>query len=382
MEVSVATIAPVILRSVGTIAPAIIRSILTFVFFFSDKALKFLADRSNLFKAVRHVLVSSYLFSLRVLPSFILSVIPNQDKLSFNYNRKLITDQNYDGGAVVATDASRDSGIGRALCQVLFLVNETPVNSRKYEVVRALAEKLIHENLQDGNEDLMKINCSVLSMAFSRTLNQLEVAMIEQSRGLGLGFANGNIVKGNPDLKFNFSWITLIIRTISHYIEVALSCCKSTEDPSKSRKSAEKFAAELLWLAEKMAVCRCGDDAVHMWASASNLAWLSLVTEPRLQGSIVKISAFLFKQAKVLEREETKVKMLMLWIPLICRGSMGTDSPLLSVSERKEIEKVLGDTINSLEHKDDQEQVLALWLHHYTCCPSSDWPNLHDCYTD
>lgn len=97
--------------------------------------------------------------------------------------------------------------------------------------------------------------------------------------------------------------------------------------------------------------------------------------------------AFLLKQARVLkrkssgEREDIKVNMLMLWIPLLCRGSMGTDSPLLSVSERKETEKILDSIINSLEHKDDQEQVLALWLHHFTCCPASDWPNLHDCYT-
>lgn len=289
MEVSVGTLAPVLLRSFGTIAPVIIRTVLTFIFFFSDKALIFLADRSNFFKVIRYVVVSSYLYSLRVLPSSVLSILPNQDKLSFNYSSKLITDQNYDGGAVVSSAdaaASFDSGIGRALCHVLFLVNETPVNSRKYEVVRALAEKLIHENLQDGNEDLMRINCGVLCMAFSRTLNKLEVAMIEQSRGLGLGIGNGS-----GDI-VNFSWLTLILNTISYYIELVLSWFwkSPTADPSMSRKPAEKYAAELLWLAEKMATCRCGDEAVHKWASAPNLAWLSLMTEPRLQGSIVKVS--------------------------------------------------------------------------------------------
>lgn len=290
MEISVSTLAPVILRSFYSTAPVIIRTVLTFIFYFSDKALNFLADRSNLFKAVRYVLVSTYLYSLRVLPSSVLSLLPNQDKLSFNYSSKLlITQKNRVGGALVSSAdaaASCGSGIGRALCHVLFLVNETPVNSRKYEVVRALAEKLIHENLQDGNDDLMKINCTVLCMAFSRTLNQLEVAMIEQSRGLGLGIGNGagNIVK--------FSWITLILNTITYYIELVLSCCwkSPTADTNMSRNSAEKYAAELLWLAEKMAACRCSDEAVHKWASASNLAWLSLMTEPRLQGSIVKVS--------------------------------------------------------------------------------------------
>lgn len=60
---------------------------------------------------------------------------------------------------------------------------------------------------------------------------------------------------------------------------------------------------------------------------------------------------------------------------------MGTDTPVLSVSERAELERILDDIIDSLEHKQDQEKVLALWLHHFTYCPSSDWPNLHACYT-
>lgn len=102
-------------------------------------------------------------------------------------------------------------------------------------------------------------------------------------------------------------------------------------------------------------------------------------------------TAFLFKQAKNLGAEEgdevkkeqprqTKMKMLMSWLPLLCRASNGTDAPVLSTNERAELERVLEETIEMLEQDDEQEKVLSLWLHHYTYCPSSDWPNLHACY--
>ena len=72
---------------------------------------------------------------------------------------------------------------------------------------------------------------------------------------------------------------------------------------------------------------------------------------------------------------QTKMKMLTSWLPLLCRASNGTDVPVLSISERAELKKVLEETIEMLE-QEEQEQVLSLWLHHFTYCPSSDWPNL------
>lgn len=103
--------------------------------------------------------------------------------------------------------------------------------------------------------------------------------------------------------------------------------------------------------------------------------------------------AFLFKKAREIgkdaEDEEstkehlrrTNMNMLMSWLPLLCRASNGTDTPVLSISERAELERVLEQIIGTLEQEEEQEKVLSLWLHHFTYCPSSDWPNLHDCYT-
>lgn len=102
-------------------------------------------------------------------------------------------------------------------------------------------------------------------------------------------------------------------------------------------------------------------------------------------------TAFFFKHAKDLSLEEpeegkkeeqrkTKKKMLVSWLPLLCRGSNGVNVPVMSLNERAELEKVLEETIDMLEQEDEQEQVLSLWLHHFTYCSSADWPNLHASY--
>lgn len=101
--------------------------------------------------------------------------------------------------------------------------------------------------------------------------------------------------------------------------------------------------------------------------------------------------AFLFKQAKEMgvdegeenkreQQRQTKMKMLILWLPLLCHASHGTDAPVLSITEKNELERVVEEIIESLEEEEAQEQVLSLWLHHFTHCLSSDWPNLHSCY--
>lgn len=100
----------------------------------------------------------------------------------------------------------------------------------------------------------------------------------------------------------------------------------------------------------------------------------------------------MFKQCREMGKEEeaeserqrrqmqTKLKMLNSWLPLLCRGVNGTDAPILSIGERRELESALEEMIATLQ-QDDQEQVLALWLHHFTySSSSSDWPDLHGSY--
>lgn len=79
------------------------------------------------------------------------------------------------------------------------------------------------------------------------------------------------------------------------------------------------------------------------------------------------------------EQSENKMKLLMSWLPFLCRASKGTDAPILSTSDRLDVERAIEDLIGTFR-KDQQEKVLSLWLHHFTSCPLSDWPNLQSCY--
>lgn len=72
--------------------------------------------------------------------------------------------------------------------------------------------------------------------------------------------------------------------------------------------------------------------------------------------------------------------MLTSWLPLLCRASNGVGTSILSSGERVEMVRVLEEIIEKLSWQ-QQEEVLALWLHHFTSCSDSDWPNLVSCYT-
>lgn len=157
---------------------------------------------------------------------------------------------------------------------------------------------------------------------------------------------------------------------------------------------AEKTAAEIMWMAGKMADCGAAAEAVARWGAATRLAGLALVSEPRLQVALVRVSAFLFKHvntrmAKGVEGKEEeeecsiaqrRMAMLTSWLPLLCRATNGTDTPILTSTERAEMVRVLEATIEKLNWN-EQEEVLAIWLHHFTASPDSDWPNLESCYT-
>nr|XP_050261196.1 uncharacterized protein LOC126705995 [Quercus robur] len=354
-----------------TMAPLLLRNLLTTLFIYADKSVVNIAEKYKLLELIRYTLIAAFLFLLRILPSFFPSLL---NPIPQNPTTKK-TDNNY-----VPTG---DSGISRALSQLLSIVNDIPVSSRKYEVVRSLAEKLLDENNREGSEALREVNRKVLSLAFDRTLTQLEAAVVEQG---GQEDRAGDGGSGSGPVEYSLSWVLKVVRRfgISKKSPVGMNGLEPC--------SGEKLAAESLWLAQKLVACGCAEEAVSKWAVASNLAWLGLWAQPRLQGSLVKISAFLFKQAKNLglyeieeskkeQQRQTKKKMLLSWLPLLCRASNGTDVPILSMSERVELERVLEESIEMLEQEEDQEQVLSLWLHHFTHCPSSDWPNLHASYS-
>ncbi|CAI9765367.1 unnamed protein product [Fraxinus pennsylvanica] len=387
--------------SPAAMAPLLLRNLLTSLFFYADKPLVFLAEKYRLLELLRCFLLSAFLFFLRLLPSLFPGL--NSSAESYNYSFKTKRADNYastlsGGGGGGAASASGggvgDSGVARALMQLLSIVNDIPVSSRKYELVRSLAEKVIDENLLEGNETLREVNCAALSAAFSRTLSQLEAAVLVKGRSRG-GGNSGDVTDEAAeeiDIYYYKNRFSRFLKAVKYYGNVVWRYGKSREGVSGFESSAEKLAAEVLWLAQKMAACGCSEEAVFKWASASNLASLALSAELRLQGSLVKVSAFLIKQSKDVgkviddknmseQQRQTKMKLLVSWLPLLCRASNGTDAPVLSIGERAELEKILEEIIETLEQEDEQERVLSLWLHHFTRCPSSDWPNLRGCYT-
>ncbi|KAK3002140.1 hypothetical protein RJ639_022321 [Escallonia herrerae] len=378
-----------------TVAPLLLRNLLTSLFIYADKSLENLGEKYKLLQLLRYLLVTAFLFFLRLLPGFFSSLNPSKEY----YGNPFKVPKAETPDVLALESAGGGSGIARALSQLLSIINDIPVTSRKYEVVRSLAERLIDENLQEGSETLREVNCTVLSAAFSRTLRQLEAkaAAVDQDLGLDEVVPDGT---RNGDIHY-LRRLNRVLRAVRHYGDAAWTRFgKPREGLSKTGSSAEKMSAELLWLAQKMAACGCVGEAVCRWASASRLAWLALSAEPRLQGSLVKVSgsppfaAFLLRQAKDLEgendqegeeskieqRRHAKLRMLTSWLPLLCRASNGTDSPVLSTSEKAGLERVLEEMIESLEDEEEQEKALSLWLHHFTHCPSSDWPNLYACY--
>ncbi|KAI4318468.1 hypothetical protein MLD38_032169 [Melastoma candidum] len=386
----------------------LLRDALTSLFVLADASLVFLSSRSKPLRLLRSFLLSSFLFLLRLLPSYLDFVPAPAAKHAVPSHppplHSAITHLPSPSPPPLLA-SSGDSGISRALSQLLVIVNNLPVSSRKYEAVRSIAEHVIDENRRGGSKALIEVNRVVLSSAFSRTLGQLEAAMVEMERdGRGTiatgGYQVSNFLPGDDTAGGKGYGGGKVLRAAGDVVRWGLrqlrgGKCEGGSGGIIARlegsgSCAEKLAAELIWLGHKLVESGCAEEAVGRWASATNLAWLAITAPLRLQGSIVKVSAFLFKQAKEISTaDETKkeqlrlmrMKMLMSWLPLLCRASNGTDTPVLSLDERAELERVLDQTIGMLEEEEEQEQVLSQWLHHFMYCPSSDWPNLQTSYT-
>ncbi|OVA14218.1 hypothetical protein BVC80_9029g48 [Macleaya cordata] len=349
--------------STNTNMPSFLLSeIISSLFTSADKSLSNLTHKFEFLQILYHLLSFSLywiLFFLRLLPSLYpqstppKSLDPSQKNLSFKREK---------GTQKAINDDS--SSISRALSQILSIINEIPVSSRKYELVRSLAETLIDDNIKLGLDVLREINCTVLSSAFARTLCELETAILEEV----------NETAGFGPVEYRLSRVLSTVRSFSDGVLSRFGGTVSVSRPAGW--NAEKFAAELLWLAKKMSACGSAESKL-----ISAVEYLS--------------AALLLKEAKEMgrgeanegesdeiedEQREKKMKLLMSWLPFLCRASNGPDAPVLNTSERMEVERVIEDIIEKLRQEDQQEKVLSLWLHHFTSCPLSDWPNLQACY--
>ncbi|CAH1426184.1 unnamed protein product [Lactuca virosa] len=250
------------------LAPLLLRNILLPLFIYSDKTLINLSHKFKLFHIIRYTLITAFLFFLKVIPSFIsYSLHPNQNQ---NQNHNADSELDSDSGThpwvpfLKGNDAADGSlvdetCIARALTQLLAIINEIPV----------------------------------LSAAFSRALQQLQSAAVAASKyDIEKNTATGGDVTKKGGGYFG---LNRVIKTVGHYGDFAWT--QFTKPKTRLRVSAEKLSAELLWLAEKLVACGSADEAVRQWASASKLACVALSAQQRLQGSLVKLSVYLFKEA-------------------------------------------------------------------------------------
>ncbi|GLJ32571.1 hypothetical protein SUGI_0655170 [Cryptomeria japonica] len=287
----------------------------------------------------------------------------------------------------ITSNVGRPSGraIGRALSQVLALVNDIPVTSRKYEFARDLADKIIEENEKQGDHVLQEINRMALSNSFARTLKLLNSSLYGMQRDVETSSWTWKLFRMIPLYSqlmpsFENIWFSLSNRFLLQP-PPALFPSQTQSMNSNNNFLAEKLAQELLWITKKLQVCLAIEEAILQWSSATNLATLSISANPRVQGSLVKISALLFKEmvrSDIEISERAKFKSLILWLPLMCYAMNGIDTPVLSAIEKADVERVLEKIISNLSEI-DQEVILANWLHDYVFS-SSDWPNLQNCY--
>ncbi|MED6204640.1 hypothetical protein PIB30_010759 [Stylosanthes scabra] len=361
----------------------LIRNLISSIVNSADKSVIHYAQKYKLLETLRFIIVGFYLFFVRFVPSFFMNILyPTQRKydvvsLSNTDEKKLLAYDPVHSNQLACDSRApgNDTPIGRALSQLLISVNDIPVSSRKYDVVRSLAERIIDDNHSDGVPPLREVNRAVLSAAFERALRQLEAELAD-------GDMDGDFHRMRKVLK--------AVKTVGMRIAGSGSVAGSGESGNLVGIPVEKLAAEVLWMGQKLAACGFPEEAVWRWAAARNLGWLAVTADPRLQCSLVKLTAFLLKEAKDMGQDEidegkvkvymqVKFRLLQSWLPLLCRATNGTDAPVLSVSERTELERVLEYIIERLE-AEQQEHILSLWLHHFTHSPSSDWPNLQNCF--
>lgn len=133
-----------------TIAPLLLKNLITSFFIYGDKALVNLGAKYKLLQLIRYLLISTFVFFLRLLPSLFPFLNPSEDNYSYSKPPTSKSD-----GLSPPFPGAGDSGIGRALSQLLSIINEIPVSSRKYEIVRSLTEKIIDDNLLEGKLDIL-----------------------------------------------------------------------------------------------------------------------------------------------------------------------------------------------------------------------------------
>lgn len=154
----------------------------------------------------------------------------------------------------------------RALSHVLSVVSRVPVASRKYELARSLADRLLDDNLRFPAAS--SLNAAALSSAFRQAIRGLELAVLPPA---GTGH------------------VAAAISAVRKWAEIGGGEV-ATPSGGEEKVRAEKMEAEMIWLAQKMAECGVVEEAVRLWGEAAGLARVALAAEPQIQVAFVRVS--------------------------------------------------------------------------------------------
>lgn len=250
-----------------------------------------------------------------------------------------------------------------------------------------MADRIVDENSRDGHVELLHINRTILASAFARTTGLLYRSLQRQEAAGDDRIAwPSRIIKAFP----LGSYLTFYVKGLSHCVSTIFPSLGTSQSEKKQQLAmgggeeeimAEKLAQELLWIMDKLRGCGAVDEALMQWSFASGLASFSLTANPRVQGSIVKISAILVEELSRVDFEvprQVKFRLIGLWLPLFCFAGNGLAFPFLTGYEKAETERALDRVISTLPAT-DQEVILTNWLQDFTIS-ASDWPNLQVSY--
>lgn len=166
---------------------------------------------------------------------------------------------------------------GRALAHVLSVASRIPVSSRKYELVRGLAERLLDDNAR-ACSGAAAVNRAALAAAFARTLRQLESsAAAAGGEWWPIGLADLAVRRA---VRTGMRW----------WWWRPTAAASAALDEGFGGLAAEKMAAELMWLGKKMAECGAAGEAVAQFGSAERLGSRAVVAEPALQVSLLRLA--------------------------------------------------------------------------------------------
>lgn len=197
--------------------------------------------------------------------------------------------------------------------QILALLNDIPASSRKYQFAMAMAERIMDGNARSCHVEMLEVNRVALSSAFERTSSLLQRSLEKHRRIHNLDHSGccawaARAIRALPLGSYVAPYVKGLGACVGAVRSLIATCRAERtrrlaiagggggggkvlwEEEEGGEVVAEKLAEELLWISQKLRAYGAVDEAVVQWSFASGLASVSLTTDPRLQGLIVKIS--------------------------------------------------------------------------------------------